>query len=76
MGERLNYRQMDTSNQRYCLNKLDPMIADLDNERLREQLDDQGLEGAVLGRSPYRDPNLPAIRDRTSLPDEGAVDAD
>jgi hypothetical protein len=29
---------MDPSNQRYCLNKLDPMVADLDNERLREQL--------------------------------------
>ena len=33
---------------------------------LREQVDDQGLEGAVLGRSPYRDPSLPAIRERPS----------
>lgn len=32
---------------------------------LREQLDEQGLRGAVLGRSPRRDPSLPSIRDRT-----------
>lgn len=38
LGKRLNYRQMDPSAQRYCLNNLDPMVADLDNERLREQL--------------------------------------
>ncbi len=29
---------------------------------LREQLEAQDLEGAVLGRSPYRDPHLPGIR--------------
>jgi hypothetical protein len=33
---------------------------------LREQLDEQDLHGAVLGRSPYRDPSLPSIRDRSS----------
>ena len=32
---------------------------------LRKQLDAQDLHGAVLGRSPYRDPSLPAIRDRS-----------
>jgi hypothetical protein len=30
---------------------------------LRDQLDDQDLHGAVLGRSPYRDPSMPALRD-------------
>ncbi|MEF8852239.1 MAG: hypothetical protein V5A44_02775 [Haloarculaceae archaeon] len=29
---------------------------------LREQLDEQDLRGAVFGRSPHRDPNLPAFR--------------
>lgn len=42
---------------------------------VRDQLDEQGLEGAALGRSPYRDPSLPAIRDRSAPPD-GAADAD
>lgn len=32
---------------------------------LRDQLDEQGLHGAVFGRSPYRDPSLPAFRDRS-----------
>ena len=31
---------------------------------LRDQIAEQGLEGAVLGRSPHRDPSLPAIADR------------
>ena len=39
---------------------------------LRDQLAEQDLEGAVLGRSPHRDPNLPAMADR--MPD-GAGDA-
>lgn len=38
---------------------------------LREQIDEQALEGAVLGRSPYRDPNLPAIRDDPPDVDDG-----
>jgi len=33
---------------------------------LREQLDEQDLHGAVLGRSPHRDPALPAIHYRTA----------
>jgi|GEM_PF-376251 len=33
------------------------------NRVLRDQLDEQGLHGAVFGRSPYRDPSIPAIRD-------------
>lgn len=37
---------------------------------LREQLDEQDLHGAVLGRSPHRDPSLPAIRDQTSTDEE------
>ncbi|MFB6353937.1 MAG: DNA-directed RNA polymerase subunit epsilon [Halobacteriales archaeon] len=41
---------------------------------LRDQLDEQGLRGAVLGRSPYRDPNLPAIRERSA--DAAGVGAD
>jgi len=31
---------------------------------LREQLDEQDLHGAVFGRSPHRDPALPAMRER------------
>jgi hypothetical protein len=31
--------------------------------RLREQVVEQELEGAVLGRSPYRDPSMPSVRD-------------
>lgn len=30
---------------------------------LREQLDEQGIAGAALGRSPYRDATLPSVRD-------------
>lgn len=33
---------------------------------LRDQLDEQDLDGAVLGRSPHRDPSLPAIRPATA----------
>ncbi|WP_135822603.1 DNA-directed RNA polymerase subunit epsilon [Halostella litorea] len=40
---------------------------------LRDQLDEQDLHGAVLGRSPYRDPSHPAIRDEAS---DAAGDAD
>jgi len=36
------------------------------NRVLREQLDERDLRDAALGRSPFRDPNLPAIRDRWS----------
>ena len=40
---------------------------------LREQLDEQDLHGAVLGRSPHRDPALPAIHYRTATdPDSPA----
>jgi len=48
------------------------------NRTLREQLDAQGLEGAVLGRSPFRDPAMPAIRDGPSEGDAAseAVAAD
>ena len=35
------------------------------NRVLREQLDEQGLRDAVLGRHPFEDPNLPNIRDRS-----------
>ncbi|PSQ29207.1 DNA-directed RNA polymerase subunit epsilon [Halobacteriales archaeon QS_9_68_17] len=31
---------------------------------LRDRLDEQDLDGAALGRSPYRDPSMPAIRER------------
>ncbi|PSQ22327.1 DNA-directed RNA polymerase subunit epsilon [Halobacteriales archaeon QS_9_67_15] len=31
---------------------------------LRDQLDEQGLRGAVFGRNPHRDPSLPAFSDR------------
>jgi nucleotide-binding universal stress UspA family protein len=34
------------------------------NRTLREQLDEQELRGAALGRSPFRDPSMPAIGDR------------
>ncbi len=37
---------------------------------LREQLDEQGLRDAVLGRAPFRDPSLPAVRER-SPPEAG-----
>jgi hypothetical protein len=43
------------------------------NRTLREQLDEQDLRGAVLGRSPHRDPSMPAIRDRRSA-EEKPVD--
>lgn len=42
---------------------------------LREQLETQRLEGAVFGRSPHRDPALPAVRERSGVPGE-AADAD
>lgn len=55
---------------------LDTTVVNRLTRTLREQLEAQGLEGAALGRSPYRDPNLPAIRDGTTPPDGGTVDAD
>ncbi|WP_205596791.1 DNA-directed RNA polymerase subunit epsilon [Halostella salina] len=44
---------------------------------LRDQLDEQDLHGAVLGRSPHRDPSLPAVTDRGDgdAPDETAESA-
>lgn len=42
---------------------------------LREQLDEQDLGEAVLGRSPHRDPNLPAIRERPPGIVDGAADS-
>lgn len=42
---------------------------------LREQLEERDLAGAVLGRSPYRDPSLPPIRERPPTgPDAGAAE--
>ncbi|WP_323676244.1 DNA-directed RNA polymerase subunit epsilon [Halorubellus sp. PRR65] len=45
---------------------------------LREQVVEQDLEGAVLGRSPYRDPAMPDVRDdddaASDVP-EGAADS-
>lgn len=41
---------------------------------LREQIDEQDLNGAVLGRSPYRDPSLPAIRERSGQTDAAGED--
>ena len=43
---------------------------------LREQLAEQDLEGAVLGRSPHRDPSLPAIGDRPAGDAGDAASAD
>lgn len=45
------------------------------SRKLREQLETQGLWGAVLGRSPFRDPSLPAISERPARAEE-SVDAD
>lgn len=42
---------------------------------LREQLDEQELNGAVLGRSPYRDPSLPALTGQARAAD-GTTGAD
>jgi len=41
--------------------------------KLRAALETQDLEGAVLGRSPNRDPNLPPIRDETGHGTNGVV---
>lgn len=38
---------------------------------LRDQLDEQDLHGAVLGRSPYRDPSMPAVRDPPAAAEAG-----
>jgi hypothetical protein len=51
-------------------NGLDRTSVNRLNRVLREQLDERGLRGAALGRSPFRDPNLPAIRDRSADVDE------
>ena len=45
------------------------------NRVLRDQLDEQGLRDAVLGRHPFEDPNLPNIRDRSSNGRESAGSA-
>lgn len=42
------------------------------NRVLRDQLDEQDLHGAVLGRSPYRDPSMPAIREQPSHAEAGS----
>ena len=41
---------------------------------LREQLEAEDLDGAVFGRQPYRDPNLPRMRE--SGPEAASADAD
>lgn len=43
---------------------------------LREQVVEQDLEGAVLGRSPYRDPAMPDVRDDGDASDVPAGDVD
>jgi len=43
---------------------------------LRDQLDEQDLHGAVLGRSPHRDPSLPAVRAEADAGDPGDTTAD
>lgn len=43
-------------------NELDTTAVNRLTRALREQLEAQDLDGAVLGRSPYRDPHLPGIR--------------
>ncbi|QSG11944.1 Uncharacterized protein HSBGL_1527 [Halapricum desulfuricans] len=40
---------------------------------LETQIEEQGLDGAVLGRSPFRDPNLPPVtddRERSERPED------
>ena len=41
---------------------------------LRDELASQALEGAVVGRSPHRDPNLPSIRGRDAPSREARTD--
>ena len=43
---------------------------------LRDQLEAQGLEGAVLGRSPFRDPSLPPLTDEPPADAGESVEAD
>ncbi|GGL63512.1 DNA-directed RNA polymerase subunit epsilon [Halocalculus aciditolerans] len=43
---------------------------------LRDAIEEQGLEDAVFGRNPYRDPNLPASDWNENDDDEEWVDAD
>ncbi len=62
--ELLNEFDLDTTN----VNRL--------TRTLRAQLDEQGLTGAVLGRSPHRDPSLPAIRERPPEAVGNAADSD
>lgn len=47
------------------MHRLDKTTVNRLTRTLQEQLAEQDLEMAVLGRSPYRDPHLPAIRDRS-----------
>lgn len=43
---------------------------------LREEIVEQDLEGAVLGRSPYRDPAMPTIRDTPEERPDAVADDD
>lgn len=64
----------DDSNYRELLETYDMDTTNVNRltRTLRDQLDEQDLHGAVLGRSPYRDPSLPPIRDRRSPGTEGS----
>jgi len=42
---------------------------------LKTQLDEQGIEDAVFGRSPFRDPNLPSVDGGTSEDREESADS-
>ena len=70
-------RELDTLHDRFRSLKEDPRYLDLLEtygldttsvnrlvRTLRNQLDEQDLHGAVLGRSPFRDPSMPAVRPR------------
>ncbi|WP_440007390.1 DNA-directed RNA polymerase subunit epsilon [Halomicrococcus sp. SG-WS-1] len=37
---------------------------------LKEQVDEQGIEDAVYGRNPHRDPNLPSLGERSDGPED------
>lgn len=56
--------------------RLDTTAVNRLTRTLREQLEVQGLEDAAFGRSPHRDPALPAVRDRTRAPAGAPADAD
>lgn len=46
------------------------------NSERREQLDDETLQTAAFGRSPYRDPALPPFVHREPTPDEPSATDD